>query len=202
MGIHPNFIQDILNEPRDEASKVSQARQPIYPPLARLRHRDRQVDSFVWLPIQVLVAICTASGARSSSHSEILQQIGPPLELVDDSTDTRLPPGGFSEWGLKRQGACIALGNKAFEHTAAFFRGKPTFRMLTVALVASGLSTSAYGGLTGRRVFNTMAINVWRGVMADVATTTDQRALLMGSMGLTLLGRDYEYAIACGGSLE
>lgn len=145
-----------------------------------------------------MIAICTATGARSSSNSEIVQTIGPPLELVDHPTSVQ-PPGGFAEWGIRRRAACVALGNKAIDQATTFFRGKPTFRMLTVALVASGLSSTLYGDLSGRRTFNTMAVKIWRAVLADPVTTEEERALLLGPIGRILVGRDLEYTIACGG---
>lgn len=153
------------------------------------------------LVFQVLIAICTASGARSSSHSEIVQKPGPQLSIVDDPTRVH-GAGGFSEWGLRRRSACLALGTKAVDQAGAFFRGKPTFRMLTVALVASGLSTTLYADLEGRRSFNRAAVEIWRAVVADPVTTDEEMGLLVGSIGLILSSRDLEYTVACGGATD
>lgn len=147
--------------------------------------------------------MCTAIGARSSNHSEIVQKTGPPLSVVDHLSPSDPTRGGFSEWGLRRRDACVALGAKAVKSASAFFRGAPSFRVLTVALVASGLSTTLYGDLAGRREFNSMAVRIWRALLREPAkTTAEERALLHGSIGLVLVGRDLEYTIACGGEPE
>lgn len=146
-----------------------------------------------------MIAICTASGARSSSSSEIVQSVGPSLELVDDPNSTHVP-GGFAEWGVRRRTACVALGSKAVDQATALFRGKPTFKLLAIALVAQALSATLYEDLSGRRAFNAVAIGIWRAVVADPATTEDERRLLLGPIGTTLVSRDSEYTIVCGGA--
>ncbi len=152
-----------------------------------------------FVPAQVLIALATATGARSSSHSEIVQTPGPPLALVDNPPATQ---PGFAEWGLRRRAACEALGQKAIDQATALFGGAPSFRMLTVALVASGLSTALYGVLAARRTFNALALRVWRALLAEGSGTAEERALLAGPVGLILVGRDLEYTIACGGEPE
>lgn len=147
------------------------------------------------------MSICTATGARSSSHSEIVQTPGPPLALVDNPPAPQ-PPGGYSEWGLRRHAAALTLGAKAIEQATALLQGKPTFRTLKVALLASGTCTMVFGDPATKQLFNSMTIAIWRALVRCPATIEEERARLVGPIGLMLLMRDLKNAIADGQSLE
>jgi hypothetical protein len=121
---------------------------------------------------------------------------------VDHLAVNRAPHGGFAEYGLRREAACAALGSSAIEQVADLCLGRPTFRTLKVVLMAVGLSRMAFDSLDGRRALSRAAIGVWRAVLGDPGTSEDERALLLGTIGMALMIKDLEYAVACGGTPE
>jgi len=140
---------------------------------------------------QAFIAVCTALGARSSSHSEILQQVGPSLSTVDDELEGQFTPGGFSEWGLRRDRACAALGLKAINAAMVVVEAHASFKTLRLALAAGTVAPDR----ARARPLTVLAIRIWRALVADPATDPAEAGVLLNSIGPVLLMRDYFYAM-------
>ncbi len=153
-------------------------------------------------PAQVFLLICTALGARSSSHSEIVQQIGPSLSVVDDDPAGQLVPGGYSEWGIRRHAACLALGTKATTQALALVEREPSFRTLKLAMAAYSLNTTFNGDYRGRRPFLLLAVRTWRKLIGDPHSSPQEPEQLLSGLGHVLAIRDMFYSICYGSPTE
>lgn len=150
----------------------------------------------------MFLAICTALGARSSSHSEIVQEVGPSLSTVDDDLLGHLVPGGYSQWGIRRNGACLALGKKATDAALALVESEPSFRTLKLAMAAYSLNTTFNGDYRGRRPFLLLAVRTWRKLVVDPSTSPQELASLLNGLGHVLYIRDAFYSFCYGSPTE
>ena len=146
--------------------------------------------------------MCTAIGARSSSHSEIVQQVGPSLSTVDDELDGQFTSGGFSEWGLRRHGACFALGTKAVNSATALIQANPSFKTLKLALAAASLASTLQADRNASRPFTVLAISTWRKLVVDPNTTASEMNLLLHKVGPLLMVRDLSFSFATASKAE
>ncbi len=152
--------------------------------------------SFGHVSVQAFISICTAIGARSSSHSEIVQQIGPPLSSVDDDLDGQYTPGGFSEWGVRRAGACFALGTKAVASASALIEAQPSWKTLKLALAAATLASTLQADRHANRPLTRLAIATWRKLVVHPDTSAEEMDMLLHRIGPVLLMRDRIYSFA------
>lgn len=194
-------FEDLTTGPRDEARRVSKLK--ARPSGARAVAVTLDVLRLTRIPWRkVFLSICTALGARSSSHSEIVQQVGPSLDRIELDLTGQFTRGGLAEWGIRRNGACIALGHKAIEQTRGLINTRPTFRTLKLAMAAHSLNVTLTTDYTDRRAFLLETIGIWRKLVIDPRTTPDQFGLLLHSFAPGLMLRDLIYAMSRGTPCE
>lgn len=144
---------------------------------------------------RAFVSACIAIGARSSSHSEIVTKVGPSLTLVDDDEAGQFTPGGFSEWGMRRHGACVTLGSKAIEEARELVQNQPTFRSLKVMLAAILLSSSLDTDRRASRGITLLAVDAYRRLQNDLTASDEDKRLARESVGGALLARDCYFSL-------